>query len=219
MLAAPAAAECRLALILALDISASVDGREDELQRKGLARAMLAPAVVEALLAQPDRPVWLSVFEWSGPKSQVLLLDWLEIAGEEDVALAAGAIATSKRSRDDSPTALGDALGFASVLFQNGPACAAYTLDVSGDGRSNDGPPPRLAYQWHSFANVTVNGLAIAGDEAGVETYYRKELIRGAGAFVIVAKGFRDYERAMREKLLRELRGPVIGLLKSRRAG
>lgn len=211
--ALPAEAECRLALMLALDISASVDPREDALQRTGLARALFAPEVQDAFLADADNPVWLAVFEWSGPYSQVALLPWLEIASAEDLALASGAIAGSERSRDDMPTALGYALGHAATLFNAGPTCSAYTLDVSGDGRNNEGFPPDSAYRAFSFDEITVNGLAIAGGEAGIADYYRDELIRGPGAFVIEADGFRDYERAIRQKLLRELQGPVIGWL------
>lgn len=213
LMAAPAAAECRLALVLALDVSASVDEREDALQRGGLARALTEPAVVDAFLADPERPVWLSVFEWSGPYAQVGLVDWLEIASEEDLALVAGVLAASERSRDDLPTALGQALGHAAGLFRAGPDCAARTLDVSGDGRNNEGFPPASAYRAFPLADVTVNGLAIVGGEAGVAEYYRTEMIHGPGAFVIEADGFRDYERAMRVKLLRELQGPVIGML------
>ncbi|MCB2136669.1 MAG: DUF1194 domain-containing protein [Rhodobacteraceae bacterium] len=211
--AGPSAAACRLALVLAVDISASVDSREDELQRGGLARALLAPAVQDAFLLDPEHPVWLSIFEWSGRFGQAELLPWLEIATAEDLALAAGAIASSKRSRDDMPTALGYALGHAAGLFRDGPDCEARTLDVAGDGRNNDGFPPAAAYGAYPLHGITVNGLAIAGGEAGVADYYRDHLIRGPGAFVIEASGFRDYERAMREKLLRELQGPVIGWL------
>ena len=211
--AGPAAAECRLALLLALDISASVDPREDALQRGGLARAVLAPAVVDAFLADPERRVWLSVYEWSGPYAQAGLIDWLEIASAEDLARVAGVLAGSERSRDDLPTAIGYALGHAAGLFRAGPDCAARTLDISGDGRNNEGFPPASAYRAFPLDGVTVNGLAIAGGEAGVAEYYRTEVIRGPGAFVIEADGFRDYERAMRVKLLRELQGPVIGML------
>ncbi|OYX41109.1 MAG: hypothetical protein B7Z02_16665 [Rhodobacterales bacterium 32-67-9] len=211
--AGPATADCRLALLLALDVSASVDQREDALQRGGLARALVAPAVVDAFLADPGNPVWLSVYEWSGRYAQAEMIGWVEIASEGDLALVAGTLAESKRSRDDQPTALGNALGHAAGLFRHGPDCAARTLDVSGDGRNNDGFPPASAYRAFPLDGVTVNGLAIVGGEAGVAEYYRTELIRGPGAFVIEAEGFRDYERAMRVKLLRELQGPVIGML------
>jgi hypothetical protein len=213
MAAVPAgAAECRLALLLALDISASVDKREDELQRKGLARALLAPAVQDAFLADPEGPVWLSAYEWSGPNNNETLLEWFQITNAEDLSLAAGAIATSERSRDDLPTSLGYALGAAATRFHQGPACDRRTLDVSGDGRNNEGFPPESAYRAFDFGKIAVNALAIAGGEAGLTEYYRDHLISGPGAFVIVADGFRDYEAAMTRKLLRELQGPLMGM-------
>ena len=214
--ASPAVAGCRLALVLALDISASVDEREDALQRGGLARALLAPEVTDAFLADPDAPVWLTVYEWSGPYAQAALLPWTEIAAEADLHAAAAAIAGSTRSRDDMPTALGHALGYAAALLRDGPDCDARTVDVSGDGRNNEGFPPAAIYRAHRFGEVTVNALAIAGGEAGLVEYYAAELIHGPGAFVMVADGFRDYERAIRAKLLRELAVPVIGALPQR---
>ncbi|MCB2109897.1 MAG: DUF1194 domain-containing protein [Defluviimonas sp.] len=212
---APAAAHaaCRLALLLALDVSASVDADEDKLQRGGLARALIAPDVADSFLSDPDESVALAVYEWSGTSNMTLLLDWQIMRSAADLTSAAERLATSVRSRDDMPTALGYALGEAAILFGRGPACRARTLDVSGDGRTNEGFPPSAAYRAFDFSEITVNGLAIEGGEAGVAEYYRKELIRGPGAFVIRAANFRDYERAIRQKLLRELSGPVIGAL------
>lgn len=211
--AAPAAAACRLALLLALDVSASVDKDEDLLQRQGLARALLAPAVEEAFLAFGTDQVALAVYEWSGRHQQDLLLDWTLIAGPEDLALAAATVATSERGHDDMPTALGYALGHAASLFERAPECVAWKLDVSGDGRNNEGFGPELAYREFPLDRVTVNGLAIAESDREIADYYRRALIRGPGAFVIEVTRFEDYEAAMEEKLLRELEGPVISML------
>lgn len=210
LLAGPAAAECRLALLLAIDVSASVDHEEDVLQRRGLAAALTAPEVVEAFLADPGAPVVLSAYEWSGRFAQAVLLPWTRIDAGEDIDRAAAAIAGSIRGRDDLPTALGDALGFGAGRFRNGPDCLARTLDVAGDGVANDGFPPWAVYRAGRLEGVVVNGLAIQGDEQDVAAYYREAMIRGPGAFVIEADGFGDYERAMREKLLRELSGLVV---------
>jgi hypothetical protein len=213
-LAAPAgAAQCRLALLLAMDVSASVDAEEDMLQRGGMAAALLAPEVVEAMLADPGRPVVLGIYEWSGRFAQAVLLPWTRIETVGDLTRAAEVIGGSVRGRDDLPTALGDALGYGAGLFEKGPDCDARTLDVAGDGVTNDGFPPASAYRAFPFDGILVNGLAIQGGENDVAAYYREAMIRGAGAFVIEADGFGDYERAMREKLLRELSGPVIGMI------
>ncbi|MEM8731013.1 MAG: DUF1194 domain-containing protein [Pseudomonadota bacterium] len=207
---------CRLALVLAIDVSSSVDEAEDALQRGGLAAALLAPEVKRALF-DGDLPVALAVFEWSGRYNHALLVDWTLIDSQADLFLVANAIGTSSRSHDEFPTALGYALGYAATLLQRAPACLFQTVDVAGDGENNEGFAPARAYRHFGFTDVVVNGLAINGAnaraEVSLEEYYRNEVIRGPGAFVEIANGFDDYERAMRRKLERELRPRVIGTL------
>ncbi len=208
-----AEAGCRLALMLALDISSSVDAREDGLQRRGLAAALMAPAVVDAVLSVPGQSVALSVIEWSGRVQQDVLLDWTILDSRDSMARAAGAIAGSRRSYDAFATAIGRMLEYADTRFRQAPPCDHRVLDVSGDGVQNDGPWPREVYQAGALAGVTVNGLAIVVDEPAVDhaetgdlvSHYRTEVIRGPGAFVIRADGFEDYQRAMELKLQREL--------------
>jgi len=209
--AAPAQAACRLALALALDISSSVDPNEDALQRNGLAAALLAPEIRAAILADPDRPVALAVFEWSGRYQQDMILDWRLLRGPGDIAAAAAAIRDSRRSYAEFPTALGYALGYAASVFRAAPQCLFRTLDVSGDGTNNEGFAPALAYANFPLAGITVNALAIGGQEDGLAEYYRRELLRGPGAFVEEAQDYTDFERAMRRKLARELESRVIG--------
>jgi len=216
VIAGTAAAECRLALVLAIDVSSSVDEAEDALQRGGLARALIAPEVQAAFFAS-DVPVALAIFEWSGRYNQELLLDWTLIDGPEALTVAAETIARSDRSHNDFPTAIGYALGYASVLLQQAPTCWAQTIDVSGDGVSNEGFPPEAAYREFIFDGVTVNGLVIAPAEfesaQDLTTYYRDEVIRGPGAFVEIAASFEDFEDTMRRKLVRELSAMAIGAL------
>lgn len=214
-LAAPAGAvECRLALVLAMDVSSSVDAAEDALQRSGLARALLAPNVQAAFLAG-DLPVALAAYEWSGRYNQKLLVDWRLIEGPGDLFAVAEAIGRSKRSHNDFPTAMGYALGYGANLLSRAPACLFRTLDMAGDGENNEGFPPRAAYAEFPFRDVTVNGLVINGadfeGEITLIDFYRTQVIRGPGAFIEIANGFEDYERAMRRKLERELRPRVIG--------
>ncbi len=213
LIAAPAAAECRLALALALDISSSVDTVEDRLQRDGLAAALLAPEVQEAVFSVPGASVALTVFEWSGRYQQDITLPWRQIESPADLAAAADAIRASTRRYAEFPTAIGYALGFAAGVFAEAPPCLFQTLDVSGDGINNDGFAPRLAYANFPLSDVTVNGLTIGGAEDDLAGYYRRELIKGPGAFVEEARDFADFERAMRRKLVRELRAQVVGAL------
>ena len=212
ILPAPLAA-CRLALVLALDVSSSVDWAEDRLQRQGLVAALRDPEVQAAFLASP-RPVALHVFQWSGRGDQTLLIpDWALIEDTEDLERVASTIEGNARSRADRPTALGYALGFASLLLEQAPVCDFATIDVSGDGINNEGFAPARAYAVFPLDGVTVNGLAIITDEGGLDLvpYYRQELIRGPGAFVEIAAGFEDFQRAMKRKLLAELQVRVIG--------
>ena len=203
---------CRLALILALDVSSSVDPAEYDLQRTGLATAMVAPEVEAAFLASPA-PVALAVFEWSGRFNQEIVLPWTIIGSATELRAASSVVATRKRSTTGYQTALGHALGYASRYFDEGPECSARTIDISGDGESNHGYPPAQAYDIFPLEGVTVNALAI-GRSVGtdnLEVYYRRQVIRGPGAFVEEATDYLDFERAMRQKLRREVLSFAIG--------
>ena len=219
--AAPSAqaAQCRLALALAVDVSSSVDATEDQLQRSGIVAALTAPEVVAAFFAA-DLPVALAVYEWSGRYNQDLILDWTIIEGQAALLSAAETVAASRRSHSEFPTAMGYALGYGAQLLERGPKCLRKTLDMAGDGQNNEGFPPASAYRAFAFHDVTVNGLVVnAADfegEVGLIAFYQGEVIHGPGAFVIVADGFDDYERAMRRKLERELAPPAIGALPSK---
>ncbi|MEL6571595.1 MAG: DUF1194 domain-containing protein [Pseudomonadota bacterium] len=213
-LAALPADACRLALVMAIDVSNSVDATEDALQRQGVAAALVAPEVQAAFFVSPD-PVSLLIFEWSGRHHQQLMVDWTEILTPADLAGVAAIVGTSQRRQRDFPTALGHALGYAATRLVEKQDCLSQTIDVAGDGRNNDGFGPGEAYDAFPFDGVTVNALAV--DASILETrdalvsFFENEVIRGAGAFVEVANGFDDYEATMRRKLVRELLSQVVG--------
>lgn len=211
LLAVPAEAACRLALVLAIDVSSSVDDAEDRLQREGLAAALTAPEVRDALLAEPGFPVALHVFEWSGRYQQTTLLDWTYLDGQAAIETAAATIAVSRRQQSAFPTALGYALGHAASVLAEGPRCERRTVDVSGDGKNNAGFAPAAAYKHFPFGNVTVNALAIGGAAEDLPGYFRRHVIRGPGAFVEEADAYSDFPRAMRRKLVREVDAPRVG--------
>ncbi|MEO0765619.1 MAG: DUF1194 domain-containing protein [Pseudomonadota bacterium] len=214
--AASPAAACRLALLLALDVSSSVDADEDRLQRGGLVAALTSPQVRAAFFAV-DAPVALAVYEWSGRYNQEVVLEWTMIESPADLLFAAETVAASQRSHNEFPTAMGYALGYGAEMLRRAPNCLYQTIDMAGDGQNNEGFGPRLAYKEFAFEDVTVNGLVVNAAEFTSETqlidFYRNEVLWGAGAFMEVAQGFEDYERAMRRKLERELTPPVIGAL------
>lgn len=196
---------CRLALILALDVSSSVDATEDQMQRTGLAAALTSAEVVGALLSQPGWPVAIYAFEWSGREAQDRILGWTMLDSEEAIFRAAAQIGISQRRWNDKPTALGAAVDHAAAVFAAGPACERQVLDVSGDGKNNAGPMPA------PILDVTINGLPIGGAEYGLPLYFEAALISGPGAFVEPAAGYADFTRAMTRKLVRETGTPEIG--------
>lgn len=221
---------CRLALVLALDVSSSVDAEEDRLQREGLAAALVAPEVVRAALGggPGNGRVALHAFEWSGIRTQVPLLPgWRLVESEADLREVAAAVAGSRRGTVALPTAVGNALGFAASLLRDGPPCGRRTVDVAGDGVANEGVEPAAAYRIFPFEGVTVNALVV-GDARSAESreltrrtvaWFQTEVLRGPGAFSLVADGYADYERAMRLKLVREMELPAVSGVARAEAG
>jgi hypothetical protein len=230
-LASPAlAGDCRLALVLALDVSSSVDEREYRLQREGLASALLDEEVVRLFLSDP--PVAVHVFEWASPSMQEPLLPgWLLVEGEEDLGRIATALLAHPRTgtRDlQRATGVGAALIHAGAALAAAPACRAQTVDVSGDGRNNVGFEPRHVYATHPFDGVTVNALVVASGsaqggpqgDAELTAWFVSNVLHGRGAFWVLAEGYPDFQRAMKAKLLRELETPeVSGWPRADRAG
>lgn len=209
--AASVGAECRLALVLALDVSSSVDPGEYDLQKLGLATALGSVPVREALLNTTGGYVAMSVFEWSGRYQQQIVLDWTRMDTPGAVDSAVATVAGAERSYSRFPTAIGYALGYAAGVLDRGPRCKRMVIDVSGDGINNEGFEPDLAYANFPLQGVTVNGLVILGQDAKVLPYYRREVRRGAGAFVEHATGFEDFADAMTRKLYREINDMMVG--------
>lgn len=210
--ALPAAAACRLALLLALDVSSSVDAMEYRMQRDGLVAALQDPDIRGALLqGAAQAPVALAVYEWSGRRQSALVLNWTLLLSAADIDLAMAAVAAAPRSETRFPTAMGFALGYGATLMRQAPDCGRRVIDVSGDGITNDGFSPTLAYKHFPFDGITVNGLAVLGADPQVEDYYRDEVARGPDAFVETAEGYAGYRRAMTRKLFREIGTMAVG--------
>lgn len=217
LLAAPMPAlACRLALVLAIDVSTSVDQRDYALQRDGLAHALRAPEVISAFLSAGS-PVALAAYEWSGRENQRIILDWTLMTNLGDMHDAADRIETFARFRTGYPTSMGRALSFGGDMLAAAPVCGRQTLDLSGDGRNNDSYPPEVAYQDGVFDSATVNALAVGGGEPldSLVRYFTESVIRGSGAFVEIARNHEDFENAMRRKLVREVTSLVVSNLES----
>jgi hypothetical protein len=208
LLSAPPALACRLALAMGFDVSRSVDARDYAIQIDGI-RAAFADPDVQAALFEPDQPVALALYEWSGEHQQVLIADWALIRTPADLAALDARIAAHVR-RHEGLTAVGTALIWGHRLLQRAPRCAQQVLDISGDGYVNVGPPPARVYARTDFSGITVNGLAIGGHESGILRWYAAEVMRGPGAFVEYAPTHRDFAAAFRRKLLHELSAPPL---------
>jgi len=209
LLCLPAQAQaCRLALAMGFDVSRSVSEASYRIQIDGIIAALNDPEIRAAML-EPALPVALALYEWSGEHEQTLVADWTMIRSDGDVDALIARIADHHR-RHIGLTAVGAALAYGHRLLRRAPRCVWQTLDISGDGYNNVGPPPARVYARRDFAQITVNGLAIGGHESGVLRWYTAEVIRGPGAFVEFAPTHRDFAEVFRRKLWRELTEPVL---------
>ena len=198
---APAARACETALLLSMDVSNSVDVAEYRLQIDGLAAALTDPEIAEILVR--DR-VTLSVMQWSGVTNQTISLPWTQMQSPAHVAAFAGAVRGLERAYVLSDTAPAEALRFALRQFRDVPGCKRHVLDVSGDGTPNAGSDVRGLNRLAEQSGITVNGLAIESMGLTITNFYRRSIITRDG-FVITAQGHRDYARAIRIKILREI--------------
>ncbi|WP_171212692.1 MULTISPECIES: DUF1194 domain-containing protein [unclassified Ruegeria] len=198
-----AARACELALAFALDVSGSVNESEHQLQRDGVAAALLDPDVVTAISAQPGG-VALMVYEWSDSRQQTQISAWRLVRGLNELKAIAAEVLAAPRSATGG-TGIGPAVAFGALMFDYGPDCRRRVIDVSGDGKHNNGYRPHVAREMQVMQGVTVNALVIEGAEPEVLAYYVDHVISGQGAFVEIAAGYEDYAAALRRKLLREI--------------
>jgi len=202
--ATPAAAA--VAVVLAVDVSASVTPESYVLQHDGIARAF-ENAQLDAAIAAAPGGVEVLVLEWSDPDKINVTVGWTLVTGKRSAAAFAAAVrATGRSSR--GLTAIGPALAAAAAQLDQAPAPAARrVIDISGDGIADFGPPPAAARDRIVAAGITINGLAILTEEPWLEDYYRRNVIGGPAAFVLAARDFGSYADAMLRKLMQEVAG------------
>jgi hypothetical protein len=208
--AAHAAERVDTALVLTVDVSGTVDTGRYGLQMEGIARALEDKEVQTALLSGPRGAVMLALVEWSSRAR--LSLPWTLIASADDARAFARRVRAAPRA-DDQFTCLSAALEYVhSKVLPRLPVPADRTvIDVSGDGHDNCNPevPSDAVRDALVGEGATINGLPILeGDEADtLEGWYRDHVIGGPAAFLLPAHGFRDFERAMRQKFVTEISG------------
>ena len=210
-------AETDLEVILAADVSRSIDDGEFDLQRKGYAAALTDPRVLTAIQGRTNKAIGISFIEWSGDEDQQVVVDWTEIRDEEDAGSVAAAILAAPRSFMGR-TSISAAIDFAMTRFAMAKWQAKRRIiDVSGDGTNNSGRPVTEARDQAVANGVTINGLAIINDKpnlgysahtqppGGLPLYYKENVIGGSNAFLIVVQDFNSFADAMANKLAKEI--------------
>jgi hypothetical protein len=202
-----------LELVLAVDASSSVDRTEFHLQMVGLAGAFRHPKVHAALRAAGDLGIAVTLLQWSGANRQNTAVPWTAVDGPESAVALAARIEATPRYVIGGGTALGSAMEVAAGRFaDNGFEGRRRVIDVSGDGRANQGRRPETVRDRAVAAGITINGVAILNEEWALDRYYRDSVIGGTGAFLLTATDFDDFARAIIAKLVREIAGaPIAG--------
>ncbi len=196
-----------LAMVLAVDGSASVTYEEFGLIAGGMAAALRDPTVVAGLAGKSV----LSLLLWSGAGQQDILTDWTRIGSEADLRAFAEEVENMPRTVKAGSTAIGEALLASLTLLAHVPAIPKRSIvNVIGDGRSNDGIAPGPIRDRMAAADITINGLCILHEEPDLVTSYTNEVIGGPGAFAVTCRDYADFTEAMRQKLTREIGGQIV---------
>lgn len=206
-----------LLLLLAADVSRSIDSAKFQLQREGYAAAISDSRVLDAIRSGHSGRIGLSFVEWSGVGAQHVVIDWMAIG---DGATAKGfgdRLIEAPRSFADR-TSISGVIDFALGEFDRAPfRSPRHTLDISGDGTNNAGRDVGASRDDAVSRDVTINGLVILSDNpmswnpdhtnppGGLENYYRDNVIGGPGAFVVVAQNFNSFGQAIIAKMIAEV--------------
>jgi len=195
-----------LILVLALDVSGSVDQFEFELQQRGLAEAIRNPAVLQTIRRGGRKRIAVIAVQWAGTGRQEVSVPW-QIIGDRAAAEQFSAdLMRTPRAFLNSQTDLTGVIDYCVELAVSAPfAAPRMVIDISGDGMDNVQYAPHRARDRAVLAGITVNGLAILNDAPWLDRYYRQNVIGGHGAFVMKAKDYEAYTVAILRKLLREI--------------
>ena len=193
------------ALVLALDVSSSVDEREYALQRDGIATAFESPALMAAVAGGRNQAIDVLVLEWSDPEIQVVTVGWTRVSDTASANAFAAKVRATHRS-SQGLTAIGNGLMAAGAAFDRLPdEVARRVIDVSGDGMANIGVPCSEARDALLAKGITINGLVMINDEPWVDGYYSENVVGGPGAFLMQVADYQEFAAAIREKLLSEI--------------
>jgi Protein of unknown function (DUF1194) len=206
-------------LVLAVDVSRSIDEDEARLQREGYRAAVSDPRVVEAIRGGMVGAIGLAYVEWGGIEYQKQVLPWVRIADQAGAEAWAEMLAQAPRV-SLSWTSISGGIDFSRGVLKEAPwEATRRVIDVSGDGVNNSGPPAEQARDRAVAEGITINGLPIVNDRPTfgrmppqpLDDYYRESVIGGPGAFVVVAEDFESFGQAVRRKLILEIAGLTPG--------
>jgi uncharacterized protein DUF1194 len=216
-LRASAAEPVDLLLILAADVSRSVDSQKFQLQREGYAAALANPRVLDAIRAGRNGRIGVLFLEWSGFGNQKVVIDWMLVDGPKAAQAFGDRLIESPRSFADR-TSISGGIDAAVAQLARAPFSAERrTIDVSGDGTNNAGRDVGQARDEALALGVTINGLVILSDTplpwnpehtnppGGLTKYYRDNVIGGPGSFVLEAKDFNSFGQAIVKKMIAEI--------------
>ena len=208
-----------LLLVLAADVSRSVNDEKFKLQREGYAAAIVDPRVVRAMTGGAHGRIALIFVEWASEFEQRVIIDWTVIAGEADAQAVSRRMSTADRSYRGR-TSISAAIDFSMTLLAQSPFQAnRQVIDISGDGTNNSGRDVTAARDEALSKGVTINGLVILSDvplatnpahthpPGGLTAYYENNVIGGPGAFVLEAAGFEAFGQLIISKLVKEIAG------------
>jgi hypothetical protein len=211
---APAAApqQVDLKLVLAVDVSGSIDNDEFTLEREGTADAFADPEVLKAIQGGSLGRIAVAMLDFSSPQFDKVVIDWTVIKDKASAQAFAETIRNTPRT-PGRRTSVSSALELSSLLLESSEKDIVATrrvIDVTGDGPNNDGNPMTDAHDKTIAQGVVVNGLPVMDDMANgyfpeLDKYYAGCVTGGRGAFVVVVKSYKDYSAAMRHKLVLEI--------------
>ena len=211
-----------LELILAVDVSRSMDIDEQKLQRDGYVAALTHPEVIDAITQGRHGRIALSYVEWAGPSTQYKVVDWRAIDGPASAKAFAAALAQAPIQHFRG-TSISNSLVFLAPQFDNnGYEAARRVIDVSGDGPNNMGLPIELARDPVVQSGITINGLPIMIKQSmgfssisNLDVYYEDCVIGGFGAFLVVVRSADQFAEAIRRKLVLEIASRPVLLQKA----
>ena len=220
--AALAQTEVDLELVLAVDVSPSMDVDELHVQRQGYVAAFRHPDVLAAIRSGPIGGIAVTYVEWSGPQSQVTVVPWTLINSEEAAQAFATRLSASATGRFRGTSISGGLLFAAATFNKNEFTSARQVIDISGDGPNNRGVPVEPVRSGIVEAGITINGLPLVVKAPfgpysipNLDVYYEDCVIGGPGAFLIPVHDMSQLALAIRRKLLLEIAGLPPRVLKA----